>query len=97
MLLIFKYIYICMYLLKLLSETGAYCSFFCPISFVCHKPKPFIISRTRTRISPFPNIVAEANLRAEFVIVTKIDSYKDSHCRLRSPSIANFSAEKDLF
>ena len=71
--------------------------FFCPSSFVCHNSKPLTISRTRTRILPFSNIVAEANLRAEVVMVTKIDSYKDSRSRLRSLPIANFSAEKYLF
>ena len=71
--------------------------FFVPVVLFVTKPKPLTISRTRTRILPPSNFMAETNLRVEVVIITKIASCKDSHCRLRSLPIANFAAEKYIF
>ena len=52
------------------SATGAYRSVSCPSSFVCHKPKTLTTSRTHTRILASSNIIAEANLPVEVVIIS---------------------------
>ena len=53
-----------------LSVTGGHCSVSCPSSFVCHKPKTLTTSRTHTRILASSNIIAEANLLVEIVIIS---------------------------